>query len=181
MGNCAAFQSRMCVLSVSLSLDTNPAYTSLVGDVPFINVHLETEADADYTGRVRRQVDGNYKMTEVETTTPPLSSSSYRETTAVPRQPTSRAPIAARLTMTSTATTKMTDSATPLATAAPSSSVASMTTEKTTVVKVNWLIHNYIIIINNSICLCHISSNKTIQNQRRITLYMNIQSNYLKI
>ena len=30
-----------------------------------------------------------------------------------------------------------------------------------------------IIIINNSICLRHISSNKTVQ--RRITLYMNIQ------
>ena len=30
-----------------------------------------------------------------------------------------------------------------------------------------------IIIINNSICLRHISSNKTIQS--RITLYMNIQ------
>ena len=30
-----------------------------------------------------------------------------------------------------------------------------------------------VLIINNSICLCHISSNKTIQ--RRITLYMNIQ------
>ena len=33
--------------------------------------------------------------------------------------------------------------------------------------------NNIIIIINNSICLRHISSNKTIQ--RRITLYMNIQ------
>ena len=125
---------------LSLSLDINPAYTSLVGDVPVIGVHLETEAEADYTGRERRQVNGNNKltvnMTQVETTTPPLSSS-YRETTAVPRQPTSRPPSTARHTMTSTATTKTTDSATPLATAAPSSSGASTTTEKTTIVKVN--------------------------------------------
>ena len=35
------------------------------------------------------------------------------------------------------------------------------------------LFHHMIIIINNSICLRHISSNKTIQ--RRITVYMNIQ------
>ena len=133
---------------LSLSLDINPAYTSLLGDVPFIDVHLETEADAEYTGRVRREVNSNNNMsvnpmTEVETTTPPLSPL-YRETTAVPRQPTSRTPSTAYPVGSShsTATTKKTDSATPLATAAPSSSGASTTTEKTTIVKVNWLIRN---------------------------------------
>ena len=75
---------------LSVTLDVRPLYTPLSGDVPMFDIHLAMAAEAEeYSVRIRRDVISNdgKNTSEFETTT----SSSYRETVALTKQPPLRA------------------------------------------------------------------------------------------
>ena len=126
---------------MSVTLDVGPSYTPLSGDVPMFDIHLATAAEAEeYSVRIRRDAISNEgkNTSEFETTT----SSSYRETVALTKQPPLRASTAGSDSSHSSSdmTTTMSDSKTMTTKShdfATTSAGVSTTTMKTTIITVS--------------------------------------------
>ncbi|KAI0224284.1 Plexin domain-containing protein 2 [Lamellibrachia satsuma] len=124
---------------VITATDVSPSYTPLSGDAPMFDIHLATAAEAEeYSVRIRRGVISNdgKNTSEFETTT----SSSYRETVALTKQPPLRASTAGSDSSRSSSnmTTTMSDSKTVTTKsddfATTTSAGVSATTMKTTII-----------------------------------------------